>query len=344
MRVDELTCAADLVRLRADWEQLWVRAPEATPFQSPCWLLPWWTHLGRGALAGIAVRDAGGELAGVAPLYIHRDPATGARQLLPVGIATTDDLSLLAAPGWEERVAGCLAGYLADRRGDWDLAEFPQQRLGSALLRMVVPGAGRHEVVQGEPSPVLPLGGPEGAGPAIPPPMVRNIRYYGRRARQAGALAHELADAGRLPVFLQALLDLHARRWAERGEPGVLGDAAVQAVHRDAAPLLQAAGLLRLYGLRLDGELIAVLYVLVDGLQSRAPRHYSYMIGFDPQARSLSPGTLLLAHAIEQARSLGATAYDFLRGAEAYKALWGARHRPMYTLRVGADPARGSWT
>lgn len=341
MRVDELASTADLHRLRPEWEHLWARAPDATPFQSPRWLLPWWTHLGHGQLAGIAVRDDAGELAGVAPLYIHRHAGTGLRHVFPVGIATTDDLGLLAAPGWEERVAGCVVRYLADRLGDWDLAELPQQRAAAALLHMAVPGAARHEVVEGEPSLVLPLRTPAG-GQAIPHAMARNIRYYRRRASSAGALAHEVADAGRVPALLQSLVDLHGRRWSKRGEAGVLVDPAVQAAHREAAPLLQAAGLLRLHALCLDGEPIAVLYCLADGPQARAPRHYSYLIGFDPRAQAFSPGTLLLAHAIEQAQALGATAYDFLRGAEAYKALWGTRHQPMYTWRVWSDPARGS--
>jgi CelD/BcsL family acetyltransferase involved in cellulose biosynthesis len=59
-----------------------------------------------------------------------------------------------------------------------------------------------------------------------------------------------------------------------------------------------------------------------------------YIGGFDPRWSALSPGTLLLGHAIEQATAEGAAAFDFLRGAEAYKYRWGAIDEPMFAVRV----------
>ena len=119
--------------------------------------------------------------------------------------------------------------------------------------------------------------------------------------------------------------------------PGVLDDRSVLAWHREAAGLLQDAGLLRLHGLRRDGEFIAVLYCLMDLAPAHERRCYYYLGGFDPRLRTLSPGTLLIGHAIEQAIIEGAAAFDFLRGGEPYKYRWGAVNEPSYTLRVGPE-------
>src|SRR4051812_26016467 len=81
--VEIIRDALTLSSLRADWWDLWQRAPHATPFQSPAWLMPWWDVFAPGALASIAVRN-GGKLVGLAPLYLESG-ALGLR-LLPLGI------------------------------------------------------------------------------------------------------------------------------------------------------------------------------------------------------------------------------------------------------------------
>jgi len=56
--------------------------------------------------------------------------------------------------------------------------------------------------------------------------------------------------------------------------------------------------------------------------------------GFDPKFASISPGTLLIGHAIEQAMADGSQAFDFLRGVERYKYLWGAHDTATYRRSV----------
>ena len=46
-----------------------------------------------------------------------------------------------------------------------------------------------------------------------------------------------------------------------------------------------------------------------------------YNSGFDPEARALSPGVVLIARTIEDAIARGFRRYDFLRGEEPYKSL-----------------------
>jgi CelD/BcsL family acetyltransferase involved in cellulose biosynthesis/ribosomal protein S18 acetylase RimI-like enzyme len=329
LRVEAIVTRAALARLRPQWERLWAQDPRATPFQSPHWLLPWWRHVGRGRLASLALRSAAsGELVGLAPLYVHVDRATRRRHLFPVGIATSDYLDLLAGPGWADRVADAVLATLGQCGNEWDVIEVPQLRPGAPLLRAAAATGWRHEITAGETNPVLQLAAP------LPTAMAASLRTARNRAARAGGVAYERAEARTLPAFLDALVRLHTQRWAGRGGPGVLRDAAVLAAHAEAVPLLHAAGMLRLHGLRVAGELVAVLYCLADPAPAHARRCYYYLGGFDPRFAALSPGTLLVAHAIEQARAEGATAFDFLRGAESYKYRWGAEDQVMASLRL----------
>jgi CelD/BcsL family acetyltransferase involved in cellulose biosynthesis len=326
---ESLDSLAALQALQEEWKRLW-QLSHARPFQSPAWLLPWCRHIGRGRVASVAVRDARGELAGLAPLYVHVDEQ-GGRHLFPIGIATTDSLDLLARPGREAEVAQAVATHLFGS-GGWDVLEAPQLEAGALLLRGRWPAGCRCEVTACEPNPVLSLHTP------LPASLRSRIAYAQRRLERAGRVEYETADTRSAPALLQALERLHALRWAERELPGVLAQDGVMAWHRECMPALLDCGVLRLLALRFDGEVIAVLYCLADPMDRAPRRWYDYIGGFDPAFAAFSPGTLLLAHAIEAARREGAVEFDFLRGAEAYKYRWGATDRPMFALSVTARP------
>jgi CelD/BcsL family acetyltransferase involved in cellulose biosynthesis len=69
---------------------------------------------------------------------------------------------------------------------------------------------------------------------------------------------------------------------------------------------------------------------------------YFYIGGFDPDRAALSPGALLLGHAIEAAVREGAVAFDFLRGREAYKLRWGARDTHTHRRRLRHGTGAGA--
>jgi CelD/BcsL family acetyltransferase involved in cellulose biosynthesis len=74
--------------------------------------------------------------------------------------------------------------------------------------------------------------------------------------------------------------------------------------------------------LRLGDEIAGAYYGFHQ--QDRA---YAYLGGFDPAFEFESPGTILVGHAIAEARREGAREFHFLRGREAYKYEWGAEDR-----------------
>src|SRR5437868_3942575 len=82
-------------------------------------------------------------------------------------------------------------------------------------------------------------------------------------AARLGGVEFALAGADELDQTFLALVRLHQARWQAQGQSGVLADSRVLEWHRQALPLLQRSGLLRLCSLRLNGETIAVQYSMV---------------------------------------------------------------------------------
>src|SRR5207237_10314428 len=88
------------------------------------------------------------------------------------------------------------------------------------------------------------------------------------------------------------------------------------------AGCFRAGSMLGLHRLSVDGAAASVRY----GFAAKGVA-CAYLSGFDPSQSQLSPGMLVMGHAIEQASAEGAACFDFLRGNENYKYGWGAVDR-----------------
>lgn len=159
---------------------------------------------------------------------------------------------------------------------------------------------------------------------AVPKTVRRNVRTA-RRDLEGKGLVRVAFTAS--PDYLDDLFRLHAARWRSAGQAGVLDGDRMEQFHRRAAPALARAGLLRMHALLVDERPVGVVYAF-----ARNGIVYSYLGGFDPEWQEYSPGTLSIYEAIEHARASGDRTFDFLRGAENYKYLWGAVDRVQYRL------------
>ncbi len=298
---ERITDPAALHALQPEWTELWERCPDATPFQTPDWLLPWWDSFGSGQLTSLAVRSAG-TLKAVIPAYLDG----GVLRLAGGGVS--DYLDALIDPD----LRGGAWEWIESL--DWERCEFTDLPPGSPLLDGSADSLDAC-VADCSVCPSVPLPPPK-------TPFGRNLRRYGPRIGQ-----FESTSATTLDGFFDALFRLHTARWNERGSGGVLAGDALQTFHRRAARNLLEHGRLLLDGLRRDGELVGVIYGLL-GHQ----RVWLYISGFDPAFAKLSPGGVMVAHVLERAVAEGYSELDFLRGNEPYKYTWGARDRKTFSI------------
>ena len=321
---EEIITLARLEELLPEWKALWSSARHSTPFQFPEWIVWWWRCFGAGRLAVLALRDGKRLVAMVAGAVRDATAPDGAIfELIGGGISDYQDG--LFAPGYEAASMSQVLAWLKQmKREHCDRCRLEQLPELSPFVTAPVAQRWFDQVATGDVCPVLRLRGSDLAG-CIPTAQAAKLLYYRRRADRRGAVRFQTADGSNWPELLGDLLELHRRSWSHRGQSGVLADTAVERFHRGVAPQLLGAGLLRLYRLRIGERAVASLYVLMH----RARACY-YIGGFDPEFSDVSPGTLLIGHAIERAIAEGAAEFDFLRGQERYKYFWGAEDRPTY--------------
>ncbi|HEX5385296.1 MAG TPA: GNAT family N-acetyltransferase [Gemmatimonadales bacterium] len=307
---------SDLAALEPEWYALWSASTRATPFESPAWLMPWWHAFGRGTPRVATLRRAG-RLAALLPCYLGEGGVMRA-----VGVGVSDRLDVIGDDRVDAADAALLLSALAgcaDSRCI-DLVALPAD---SPLLGATAPAGWRASREPDETCTTI----------ALPIELSPRISYYRRHLERAHAEPPprivRVTEAGALPAALDALAAVHTARWESQGEPGVLADRAVTAFHREAAARLLAGGVLRLYLLEVHGAVTAAYY----GLAAKG-RAFAYITGFDPAWARFNVGTLVLAHAAEEAAREGARELDFLRGREPYKYAWGARDRLTWRLRL----------
>lgn len=319
--VTELTSLEELNGLRPEWSRLWEQCPWATPFQSPEWLLPWWEHLGRGDLWVIAVRKAG-QLIALAPLYIWKN------RVLFLGTGISDYLDILISPDHDaHKTSSLILNHVTGSSHKWEICDFQEIRADSPLIFAEKPDGFDCFTDASGICPVLMLSGIPEPSPSDHPILRTSYRKACRKIMKNGRARAETAREENLDFCLDALFRLHGARWAKLRLPGVLSNLKIREFHRKAARGLLAVGCLRLYCLYFEGEIIAALYAFEQN-----KRTYCYLSGFNPHLERLSPGKIILGHAIENAIRSGISEVDFLRGSESYKYQWGVRDRPNYRI------------
>lgn len=319
-----ITDSKTLEQLSPEWTGLWNRCPGATPFQRPEWVLSWTQAFHPRELYVIEIRR-GARLVGLAPLFCYR---SGVKRILATLAASVSDyVDWLIEPVGNTEISEKIFQYLRSSERPWDRLDLTDLPSTSCLLTLDF-ADWNCERSSETVCPVLWLPATARSVEEILPSKQRhNLRTARRRMERAGKARIETATRETLDEFLAALVRLHRARWMRSGTPGMLADTAVQDFHRLATSSLLRRHVLRLYGLRFNGQLIAALYALAE-----RDIVYCYLQGFDPEYGSFSPGAQILAAAIDDAIRKGKIAVDFLRGGELYKYAWGTRDQSTYRI------------
>jgi CelD/BcsL family acetyltransferase involved in cellulose biosynthesis len=239
------------------------------------------------------------------------------------------------------------------RRGDWDRLLLERLSPGSGIvdqlgtaLRPQALHLERGQVATFR-SPVRPLYAYLAALPS------GNFRHRCRRAlKEGGALGVEFVRAtGRAeaePMF-RALVDLHQRRWEERGKSGAFAsDVFARFQHQLLDRYFPAGdGAVRehawLVGLRQQDRNGAQRWLAVRYLLRAGDRLYDYLSGVDTAGDlppALAPGLLLHLHTIDACAQDGIAVYDLMAGDYDYKRKLALEEDTLPTLDLFARTVR----
>lgn len=300
----ELRPLSSVDEVRAEWETLALAA--GNPFATIEWSEAWLAGPGRKArLRLFAGLRGDGTLATIVPLVIVHGRYVRKARFLGFGVA--NELGPIAAPSDLELGAQALRLALAETRNDWDI--FVGENLVSSEWASRLDG---HEIAR---RGNLFVRGPWTSWDDYVATKSRSLRkelgQKERRLRERGLEYRTVSSPEALPDALDALFELHRRRWGAAAAPGFSGQ---EAFHRTFAEVALSRGWLRLRLLELGGRAVAANYGFRIG-----SREWSYQHGRDPELEHDSVGLLVLAHAIREAFGEGATEFRLGPGRQAYK-------------------------
>jgi CelD/BcsL family acetyltransferase involved in cellulose biosynthesis len=129
--------------------------------------------------------------------------------------------------------------------------------------------------------------------------------------------------------MLDALARFHATRYSERGGSSAFSAPSVRAFQEEITRRALDRGWLRIYALRLDGEIAAVMYGFNYGGTFSFYQH-----GFDDRYKAHSVGLALMGLSIRAAIAEGAGEFDMLWGTEPYKFLWARDARVLRRIEL----------
>jgi CelD/BcsL family acetyltransferase involved in cellulose biosynthesis len=270
------------------------------------------------------------QLVGLAPLLIYQSESE--RVLALMGGGVSDYLDILVDPDFASETLALIWNHIKDEP-DWTALDLTDLPITSPVLHTRPHDFNFSKTVQDVCSGLTLSSKTEELKNLFPFRQVRNLRNARNRLYRAGSVHIEIAARENLLLFLDTLFDLHRQRWALAGQPGVLADPAIQSFHKTVAPQLLDRGVLRLYGLRLNGRIIASLYALFERDIASC-----YLQGFDPDYARFSPGAHLLGSVIADAVREGKQRIDFLRGREPYKQHWGAVESSTFRIQASRIP------
>lgn len=316
--------------LASEWNDLLRRSRSNTFFLTHEWQTTWWEELGEGELWILAFRsNTEGRLVGIVPLYLiefSQGELAGKRQFNLVGcIEVSDYLDMIVARGWEEQVYAGLLGWLqsadAPRWDILDLCNLPEVSRTYSALPPIFAAHYNVEVFQEDTAPQfdLPLRYEEYLNEMVEKKQRHEIRRKQRRAEREARIGFHVVGPG--DALEAEVDDFIALQRASRADKAEFMTPEMRRFFATVARRMQAAGVLRLVFLTINGEKAAALFAFEHNRE-----FLLYNSGYDPDAYSnLSPGWVLVAYTIQYAIASGCRKFDFMQGDEAYKYHFGAR-------------------
>jgi CelD/BcsL family acetyltransferase involved in cellulose biosynthesis len=311
------------------WNKLLAENTASSIFQTPEWLAAWWNAFGNDKkLLGLIFMDSSGKTVGIAPFYIERRSFLGfpltTLRLVGAGSGDSDALDFIISPGYERLCAEAFTTWLG-QEAKWSvcsLETLPENSLVAKYLLQNAQEFGWRVHSSLTPNFIihLPTTWPEYLSTlesAFRPLLTRYPKRLQSRFK-VGIVRCERAED--IQAQLQTLFSLHQMRWTGRGEPGAFASADRRNFYFRMAEAFLHRGWLEFWLLSLDGETVGAQFCFrynntVSLLQE----------GFHPKYAAEKIGYALRAHVLEETIRSGAQRYDFLGGADSYKAKFGAR-------------------
>lgn len=347
LRVDCVDERVAFERMCTEWDELLENSDQQVYFLRHRWNVLWWRECAPpdSRLHVLRCHDESGRLVGIAPLYWHQHLIFGipyARELAFIGMGielkSSEYVDIFARRGFETRVGAAFADHLR-QSGNWERLCLQQVPSDSPLLSKFIhdlsPFATPHETDR---APFIDTS-IEWAEykQQLGKSMRRNVEYYARRLfKNYRCEFQRVTEPHAVDEAVAALIELHQQRWRATGEPGAFSDEGLSSLLTGAARDGIGNGRTRLWSLRIDGRIEAVLLGFLDN----GVLHY-FQKGFNPAFAKDDLGTAILSLSIRDCfADPDIRVFDFMGGGAAYKDLWARNSRTTLSYAVTRENLR----
>lgn len=309
LRLEVIRNVSGFQHLKSDWQALAALCPDATPFQTWEWNQLWFHHFGALKTPLFLTVRHGDDLVGLFPLVKARALLWGT--IKTMGNGPSDYLHPLLHPEFRSEALALFTDWIhSQNSGIVDLHQIRD-------VQPILGGSWSEDPIDQATCLVLELPPTyDGFLQLIGKSLRYDVRKLDKEVFATGKAKIEWSSAQTAPEFFEDFLRLHEMRWKKRGLPGAFFGR-TKRFQQDWVKIAAQNGWLWLSRLMLDGKVVGSVYAM-----SMGEAVYFYQSGFDPEAGSISPGTLLVASTIRRAIEEGKSEFDFMRGDEGYKRRW----------------------
>ena len=333
----------ELNQLAPEWNNLLRQSAADSIFLTWEWISSWLNTVSPSAsLVVIAVRDDEGSLVAIAPFYcssLRFFNLINYRCLRVLGDCHSggEYQDIIVLPSIEDKALSAVAKAIASLGYEWDCAWIPNIAGWTGAAERLTKGFGHaHGFLRKRACSFSALKLPE-TWPEYKDHLSSNrrsaLQRQEKRLTQAGVvtiLKCEQHEA--LPQFLEALFDLHRKRWQQVGQEGSFARRPrMLAFYKDFAPKALANGWLALFSLTINDTLHAAQYGYIYN-----NAFLQLQEGYDPAGPNGS-GNVLRAEIFRSCMEKGLQEYDFLGEHTQHKANWGAMEREGWQIFLGRD-------
>jgi CelD/BcsL family acetyltransferase involved in cellulose biosynthesis len=323
LEIRTLTNLIDFETLKDNWDNIYNRDDKATIFQSWSWLRGWIEKF-PGDWFIIAIRsDNDSDYIAFFPLF--REIVTGrlglrTHQILRLaGEPLADYTGLLCLPEYENDVIVIITTYLLKdvRWYKFRFREVADPRLLEIVRRINVK---RYSIryIKNTPCPqlILPNSWEQYIHDVLEPKFSKKFTSKMHKAEKKGCYTSKV-DNDKIEFYIDYFLNLFEMKWGKL-------DISLKELYKSTFLWSYYANNLQINLLWYESHPIAIQVSFID--KKRKMFHY-YNGGWNPMFSNLSPGIVLHGHCIKTAIENGFKVYDFMRGGEEYKYLFGAVNR-----------------
>lgn len=319
-----VTSETEFDALAGLWQSLAAQDDQATIFNDWQWNSLWWKHYKHLGQLFVLLVYAENQLVCIVPLYQSRSVSmkffkqNTLRFIGTGGDTSPDDVNLIALPKYREAVVDTVWDYILGAKFErymfTDLPlDSPFHETGLQRVQCE-PGYASSPQINTRRCAQLP---DDWAGfrQQISRNTYKQIKRRQNRLNKAGMVQFQHCETeDEVVQGFDHLVELHGARWSAIGEGGAFRTSAYLGFHREFMLALHASEQLWLLTLSVDNQVVGVEYAfLYNGTLQ------FFQTGFNPEFEHLSPGHLLMIHAIQKAIDAGVKRIDLLKGDYDYK-------------------------